>query len=237
MSERQVCRDRGIALLIVLVVIVFATSVGAGVLLTTGLSRGIVSNHEDAAGIALASETALELAIRDLALVADWNRVLRGQVTSVYVDGPPGVRALPDGTSIDLVSRTNELTCGRATPCTNAQVWAITEERPWGRNNPRWRPFLHASLTMLPSLPRASPPMYVVVWLGDDARETDGDAGTDGAGTAHEGRYVLRARVEVFGARGARHAVEAELVRVCAVQAGVEICRPGVRLQTWRVAS
>ena len=76
------------------------------------------------------------------------------------------------GETIDLTSLTNELTCGLRTACTDADRSAQTVDRPWGANNPQWRPFLHAPLP-LSTLPRHLDP-YVIVWVGDDGRETDG---------------------------------------------------------------
>ncbi len=49
-----------------------------------------------------------------------------------------------------------------------------------------------------------------------------------------EGRGVLRARAVAFGPLGARHAVEADLARVCEEVAGEEWCRPGIRVQSWQ---
>ena len=38
------------------------------------------------------------------------------------------------------------LTCGRASGCTDVTRMAATAERPWGANNPWWRPFLYGPL-------------------------------------------------------------------------------------------
>ena len=229
--------ERGVALLITLLAIAVFTTFAAGLALSSLLGRTIAANDEAAIELANATDAALELTARELAVIADWNEVLSGIRTSTLVDGAPGDRVLADGVTINLPEMTNELTCGSAAPCNDAQIGQFTSDRPWGDNNPRWQLFMHAPLPPLPAMPRPAFPVYVVVWVGDDARETDGDPTADGAGLGEEGRYVVRTRVETFGLRGGRHAVEGELTRVCAVdESGAEACLPGVRVHSWRAA-
>ena len=229
--------SRGIALVLALLAVAFFSAVAGGLVLSSLVGRSVAANYEESTELANVGDSALELAARELAQIANWNDVLGGARTSAIVDGLPGRRVLPDGTTIDLIVLTNERTCGRAGPCTNAQVSAYTSDRPWGPNNPRWRLFVHAPFPALPALPRPVADAYVVVWIGDDAREIDGDPVVDGGGAGLEGRYVVRARVESFGARGARHTIEAELARACLVEAGIERCAPGVRVLAWRAAT
>jgi hypothetical protein len=181
-----------------------------------------------------AADAALALASRELAALPDWTPVVDGSVRSALIDAPlPGVRAIPGGSTIDVPRLTNELTCARSTPCSDARVRAVTAERPWGRNNPRWQPFVYTPLEAVVTLAGA-PPVYVVVWLGDDPLEADDDPQTDGGGALHEGRFVVRARVAAFGAGGARRALEADLRRVCTDAADPATCLPGIRVQSWR---
>jgi hypothetical protein len=229
--------DRGIALVLALLAIAFFSAMAGGLVLSSLVGRSVAANYEEATELANISDSALELAARELASIADWNDVLTGGRTSTLIDGIPCARRLPDGTNIDLVAMTNERTCGRAGACTDGQRGAYTLDRPWGPNNPRWRLFIHTPSPPLPPSPRPAGPAYVVVWIGDDARETDDDPATDGAGAGQEGRYVVRARVESFGARGGRHALEAELARVCTVDEAGEHCRPGTRVHSWRIAA
>lgn len=203
-------------------------------MLSAVVGRSMAANHEEATELANVSDSALELAARELSAVADWDDVLTGARASTMVDGAPGARQLPDGAVVDLLAMTNQRTCGHDTLCADAQVRTFTADRPWGPNNPRWRLFMHSLSPPMPPMPRAAHAAYIVVWIGDDAREIDGNPVADGAGGGHEGRHVVRARVESFGARGGRHAIEAELARVCTSVGGVETCRAGTRVQAWR---
>jgi hypothetical protein len=229
--------DRGIALIVTLLAIGLFSALGLGLALASSTARLADHNHEAAVTLLNAAESALELAARDLAAVSDWTLVLDGSIRSTAVDGlPDGLRTLPGGGSLDLSRLTNQLTCGRDTICSDAQRAGSTVERPWGTGNPRWRLFLHMPLNALQT-PRHRQAPYGIVWVGDDARETDGDPAVDGGGPGGEGRYVVRARAEAFGADGARRALEAELVRMCHPVATGEFCLSGTRVASWRVVT
>jgi hypothetical protein len=223
----------GVALVIVLLAIGALSATAMGLALSSTIVRLTGANHDESVVLANASESALELAARELAMTVNWNSVLLGIQASTLVDGPPGPRDVAPGVAVDLVTLTNQLTCGQQLLCTDAQVRASTRERPWGENNPRWRLFVHQLLPPAP-MPRLMPAVYVVVWLADDAAEIDGDPLADGAEPEQPGRYIVRARAESFGPRGGRHAIEAELARVCVAEEAGERCRPGIRVQSWR---
>lgn len=226
--------DSGFILVLVLLSISFVAAAGLGLVLSAGVSRMTAANHDEALTLINAAESALELAARELALV-DVNQVLAGAATSALVDGPPGPRTVAPGVEIDLSVLTNRLTCGQALLCTDAQLHQVSSDRPWGSNNPRWRLFLHQPLAV-PDLPYPSASPYVVVWIGDDARETDADSTVDGAGAGQEGRYMVRARADAFGPRGGRRGIEAELALDCIDDPGGPICVPGSRVQNWHLA-
>jgi hypothetical protein len=231
--SRALMHQSGVALVVVLLAIGLLSATAMGLALSSTITRLTGANQDEAVMLANASEAALELAARELASIADWDNVLLGVQTSTQVDGAPGLRHVAPGVSIDLVTLTNLATCRRAQLCTDPQVRATTQERPWGDNNPRWRLFVHRPLPTAP-LAIGAPPVYAVVWLGDDAAEIDGDPLADGAGPDQPGRYTMRARAEAFGPRGGRHAIEAEFTRVCQREGAVERCAPGIRVQSWR---
>jgi hypothetical protein len=233
----QARSNRGIALILALLAIAFFSAMAGGLVLSSMVGRSVAANYEEATELANVSESALEFTARELGTIADWSDVLSGARVSTLVDGVPGPRTLPDGTVADLSTMTNQRTCGRTALCTAVQLSAYTADRPWGPNNPRWRLFVHTPAPPLPAMPRPAEATYIIVWVGDDARETDADPAVDGAGAGGEGRYVVRARVESFGARGGRHALEAELARVCTTDEAGESCRPGARIQSWRAAA
>ena len=225
--------ERGVALIIALVAMSVLSVLGVALLLTASVDRLSGTNHEDALMLANWAESGLELAIRDLNRVPDWDSVLDGTVQSTLTDGPiGGVRSPLPGLTVDLTALTNDVTCGNRSSCSDAAVRAATAERPWGVNNPRWRPYLYSLLHT--RTPRREDAAYVVVWLGDDGNETDGDPARDGGGPAAEGRYMVRARAEAFGRGGSRHAIEAGLARSCTADG---TCLPGIRVQSWRVVT
>lgn len=222
--------QRGIALILAMLFTSFLSAIGLGLAVVVFVNRLAVGNVRSATGLMNAAEAGLELAAHELSR-ADWSAVLGGAEQAIFSDGSPnGVRAIPGGGVVNLLAETNSLNCGTLTPCTAAQMDANSDERPWGPNNPRWRLYAYGALENLPALTRPSP-SYLAVWVADDVAEVDGDPSVDGE---TEGRGVLRARSVAFGPLGARRAVEAELARVCFNIAGVEICQPGIRVQSWQ---
>jgi type II secretory pathway pseudopilin PulG len=217
--------SRGVALLITLLVVVLLSAIGLGLLLATASERLTSANYVDSVEALNAADAALELAARELARIPDWNPVLEGTLRSGLTDDvAAGPRSI-GGFAFNLITITNQLTCARTPACSDAQVRTSSAERPWGSNNPRWQLFLHGPLRLFAPAAHPLADAYVVVWIGDDAREVDGNPFVDGGGAGGEGRDVVRARAESFAAGGSRRAIEADLVR----QEG------GIHVQSWRV--
>jgi hypothetical protein len=217
--------SRGSALIITLLVVALLSAVGLGLLLATASERLTSANYVDSVEALNAADAALELAAHGLSHITDWNPVLDGTLRSELTDGVAAGARNIGGFAFNLTTLTNQLTCGRPTDCSDAQVWVSTADRPWRTNNPRWQLFVHGPLQQFAPAAHPLTDAYIVVWIGDDAREVDGNPLIDGGGAGGEGRNVVRARAESFAAGGARRAIEAELVR----QEG------GIRVQSWRV--
>jgi Tfp pilus assembly protein PilX len=225
--------DQGFATIAVLIVSGLVGLVAIGLALMVSIEHLTARNHRESVALVHAAEGGVELAARAMARAADWDAVLSGLVQAPGVDGPPsGLRDLGGGARVDLDARTHMLNCGRPVPCTQADLTAITSDRPWGENNPHWRLFLYGRLADLGPF-RSPAPTYVLVWVADDAREEDGDASRDGA-SARGGQGLVRVRGEAVGAGGGRRAIEAELSRVCRTTVSAPTCLPGIRVQSWR---
>lgn len=218
--------SRGIALVVTLIAMAAFSALGLGLVLTTSVERLTSGNYRDSVDALYAADAALELTVRELSRIADWDAVLAGVERSRFTEGSPaGPRAIGNE-SLDLSRLTNELTCGRPTACSDARIRISTLERPWGANNPRWELFLFGPLATFVDAAHPLPAAYVVVWLGDDAHEVDGNRLVDGGGAGGEGSGILRVRAEAFTATGARRAIEADLIRHGA----------GIHVQSWRLA-
>jgi hypothetical protein len=229
--------SRGAALLLTLIVMAVLSALGLGLVLTTASERLTGSNFSDSLDASNAADGALELAVSELALIDDWSPVLSGARQSRFVDGlPDGTRTILDR-SINLTTLTNQISCGRDTTCSDAQIRVNTVERPWGGSNPRWRSFLYGRFSQWVTTPLVGADTYVVVWVGDDARETDGDPARDGGGVDGSGRDIVRVRADAFGGGGTRRSVEADVARLCSESSGVRTCEPGIHVQSWRLKS
>lgn len=226
--------ESGMSLVAVLLATGFFSAVALGLALVVSTGLRADSNYIDAVVMLNAAEAGLELAARDVAIEGDWNLVLSGAKQGQFTDGAAsGAKSIPIGGAVNLTVQTNLINCGKPGACTNAQMDAISQDRPWGANNPRWQPYLFGPLPALGSFMR-DVPLYLIVWAADDDHEVDGDPLQDGSTVSNPGRGSVRLRSEVFGASGARRAVEALVKRVCWTENTMERCLPGVRVQSWR---
>lgn len=176
----------------------------------------LAAHHRDAAQARYAAEAGLERVLTDLAALPDWNLALSGAVRSRFTDGPPsGPRRIGGGRILDLETATALVSCGRPQGCTDPQLDAVTETRPFGSNNPRWRLYAYGPLTaFLPAgdaVTFAAPALYVTVWVGDDGAEDDGVPLQDAAMPGHPGHGVLEVLAQAHGSSGLRHAVQAAI--------------------------
>jgi hypothetical protein len=216
--------ERGAALLITLLVLTMIAAVAAALALTATSEAILVGDFAGQLAARYAAEAGLERALVDLSTIADWNAVLDGSALSTFVDGAPaGMRRADGGVAIDLAQVTNLANCGKAAFCSAADLTSNgTGQRPWGTNNPVWRPFAYGAVTALLPPGAIRSPFYVVVLAADDPAETDGNPLADGTTPCGEdavppdcnpGSGAIALRAESFGPRGAHHAILAIVER------------------------
>jgi type IV pilus assembly PilX-like protein len=205
--------EHGLALIVVLLTIVLLSALGVALVLATTAEARIAGNFRIAQQTLYAAEAAADRAIDELALVPDWTALLGGGVLSSFVDGSPsGARQLDDGSVLDLTGVLNQANCQKTAPCSTGDMDAVTEDRPWGLNNPRWTLFAFAPLRTLLPAGAASTAHYVVVMAGDDPGEVDNDPARDGI-AGMPGAGILALRAEAFGQGGAHKVVELTVAR------------------------
>lgn len=216
--------ERGATLIVVLMAIALLMSLGLALGLTSASETRVAAAYSAAEEALYAADAAIERALLDLQAQPDWTPALTGAVRSTFVDGAPaGARTLPDGATLDLAQATNMARCGALAACSDADMDRVTSERPWGPNNPRWEPYAYGPLSaLLPAGALAAEP-YVIVWIGDDGAETDGNPRVDGSAPSNPGSGVVTLRAEAFGPDGAHRTVEATVARSVRVRAWREI--------------
>jgi hypothetical protein len=218
-------REDGIALLFAIMAMLLMMALGVALVLTTSTETIIAANFRNSAEGLYAAEAALERAIADLLTVSDWNPLLGGLVRSAFVDGAPdGSRTLVDNSLLDLGQTTSLANCQKTTPCSDAAMDAVTPERPWGANNPRWQLYAYGPLGGITPAGTVSSSYYVVVMVGDDPSENDDNPLRDGVDGSNPGTGVLAVRAEAFGPRGAHKVIESTVART----------DTGVRMLSWR---
>jgi hypothetical protein len=216
--------ERGIALVLVLLCATLFLALSGALVAVMSTETTISATFREASVALGAADAAVVRVIDDLAIASDIRAAFSGNATSTFRDGAvTGTRPLPDGTTLDLLEATNVERCG-ASHCTDSEIDAITAERPWGVNNPRWQVYGSGWLSDIAPAAGEAARVYLVVWIGDDGLETDGDPFTDAADVDAAGHEVALLRVAAYGAYSVRRRIEVVARR----EEGT------VRLTSWR---
>lgn len=208
--------ERGVALILVLLVMMTLCALAMSLAVLISTESRVAGSYRDGIEVGYVAAAAIERVLPDLAAEADLSGVLAGVRVSSFTDGPPGPRRMPDGTFMDLHTLTSMVSCGQPT-CSNADLDEVREDRPWGRNNPRWQLYAHGEL-------EADSRVYAVVWVADDASETDMDPLMDGTSEDDPGRGRLAVLAHAYGPAATRRIVEATVARD----------ERGMRVLSWR---
>lgn len=229
--------ERGVALIVALMAMTLTIALGTALMLTTTTESKIARNLRLTSEATYAADAILERAMDEIGAVHNWNSLLNGTVTSAFVDGmATGTRTLADGRTLDLGEAIDFANCQKATACSDDDLNKVTDERPWGLNNPRWMPFAWGPLSRLTPT-SASSPFYVLLLVGDDPSECDNNPAVDGgdpvppcgAGSSfNPGAGVLSLRAETFGPFGTHKIVEAAIAR------NDPHANASVRMLSWR---
>jgi type II secretory pathway pseudopilin PulG len=214
--------ENGSALIVVLLGTTLLLALTTAAILLASSDILAASRQQDARIAFSAAEAALERAASDLIDTPDWNLVLSGAITSSRVDGPSSASHVPfGGPALTPDQVANLATCGTIGACSTSACSAVTAERPWGPNNPRWRPYAYGPVD---SATPGQAATYVVVLVGDDPSENDGDPERDGVSPGNPGAGIVLLRAEAFGPSDTRRVVEAAIARVT-VATGVALPR------------
>ncbi len=199
--------ESGIALIIAMMSLLLLTALGAALMLTTSTETMIAGNFSTSEEGLYSADAGVERAMQDLLTVPDWNSILAGTTTSAFIDGSAGgARTLPDRSTLDLSQVVNMANCGKLTSCSVTDMNAITADRPWGENNPRWQLYAYSNMNDVIPTGTVNSPFYVVVMVADDAAETDKDPTKDLNG-------VLAMRAEAFGPGSSHKVIEVTVAR------------------------
>jgi hypothetical protein len=214
-------------LIITLMAMSLMLALALALILTTMAETRIAGHNREQAEALYAADAALERVVPELFAHPNWDALLSGAARSSFADGAPGgPHALPGGQSFDLAEASNSLRCNKAT-CDAADLLAVTEERPWGRNNPIWQPFAYGPLDRLLPERAIESRMYVVVWIADDPFENDDDPLRDGGVPVgcdpsndpscvdrNAGKGVVALMARAIGPGGTQRTVSATIARI-----------------------
>jgi len=191
--------DQGVALLLVLLFLALFLSV-TGALVVMASTEARMSGADRARQeVRAAAAVALEWALQELAVAADWNVILIGAAASRLVE-PPVSEEVGGWERLELAALTERLQ--RETDASNR----------WGPEGRVWRLFAAASLDVLlrssgaPGLASREPLPYAVAWVADDPGDGDGNPGIDANG-------CVTVRAEAFGTFRSRQVLLATVRR------------------------
>jgi hypothetical protein len=200
--------EKGVAMVWAMLAVLLVSSLGAGLILTSSTETMIASHFRDGVEARYAADAMMARAIDLLASLPDWVEPIAGLTRSALVDGGlGGVRTMPDGSTIDLVQAVNLANCQKTIACAPADLSAVTGDRPWGANNPRWQPFAYAPLgDVLRTASGIDSPFFVLLLIADDPAGSHQRPRAAGMDAPWWEGVALRA--EAFGPHGAHQVVE-----------------------------
>lgn len=191
--RRALGDERGAALIIVLLSTMLLTALAVSLVLLTSSETLLTANYRNAHEALYAADAAVERVVQDLLAVPQWNDLLgASNIQSSFTHGPTSV-TLADGTEVDVNRE-----------CARVQAETDTLNL-WGPNNPIWRVYAYGPMSNI--LPGGVPSdAYVMVLVGDDPSESDGNPEIDANG-------VLTLHAEAWGVGGARKVIEVTVAR------------------------
>ena len=208
-----------------MMVMLLMSALGAALILITSSETMIAANFRNSQEALYAADAAADHVLAEVVAVADWDQLLNGSIQSTFVDGPPHGTRMVNGAPVDLSQLVTLANCRKTTRCSSAEMDAVTAERPWGANNPRWQLYAYGEVKNAVPDATVDSPYYVVVLVGDDPSETDNDPSNDGGGPNNAGADVLLLRAQAFGPRSAHETIEMAIARTAGGR---------VRLLSWR---
>ena len=224
-SSRHPRGEQGIALIVALLSITLMTALGMALMLTSQTETLISANYRDSMEGEYVADAGLERVMDDVLTIPDWNQVLTSSdgvtagITSGFHDNAPSSPILlPDGRTLNLANATNMINCSKITTCSDTDMNTSTIDRPWGKNNPRFRLYAWGPMNDLIPTGTVNSNYYVAVWIADDSTENDDNPSKDGdppvnGATSNLGAGVLTLRAESFGPAGAHHVIEATIAK------------------------
>jgi Tfp pilus assembly protein PilX len=197
--------DSGAALILALLATVLLSGFGVSLVLLGDTERRTATNYGFNYEALYGADAAVERAVQDLALVAQWDAILNGTQRSAFA-GSTRQPTLPSKDTLDLDALTTELQAG------------LNAASSLGANTPAWRLFAWGPLSSLAPAGQIDTAQYLAAWIADDPSETDGNPAADVNG-------VVTVHAESFGLGGSRRAIEATVARVSTAV---------VRIVSWR---
>ena len=200
MGTRRDARDRGAAMILVLMATALLAALASGLIVLTTTERRTAANEVSSVATLCGAEAAMERTIGELRRIANWTDVLGGVRGSEFVDSTKRP-SIPSPGRVDLDALTIELQAESNAPSI------------WGANTPVWRLFSSGPLARLAGIDADQTNVYTATWVADDGSDNDGNARADS-------NQIIVIHAEAYGPANARRVVD---VTVAQTPSGVQI--------------
>lgn len=203
-------RERGVALLHVVLLLTMVTAAAGGAATLARIEVHLAEYQRGERDAAYAAQAMLAATIEELDRTLNWDSALSGATHAGFADGPNTVaRRIPGGGTVMVCCSTGSMTA-------RARASGV-----------RWEPYAWQSLSGLLNLPDA-PRQYVAAWLSDDPEDNDGNGAADS-------NDRLAVRAEATSPLGIRRAFEV-LVERAPLDPATGMRPQGLRILAWHEA-
>ncbi len=211
----------------------------AAALILLSSTETIIAGHfRNSIEVKFAAEAMMARGIDLVSSDDDWAASIAGVAPSAWTDGAlGGRRSLADGTMLDLAQAVNLANCQKTVPCAAQDLAAVSVDRPWGSNNPTWRPYAYGPLSDMLAAGTIDSSYYALLLIADDPAGSHRPAAAGAPAPPREG---IALRAEAFGPHGAHAVIEVAADRVLIGAAGEEKDSdagsglPPMKILSWR---
>jgi hypothetical protein len=217
-AVRRIGTENGVALMMAVLACLLLSAMAAALILLSSSETIIAGHFRNSIEARFAAEAMMARGIDLASNDGDWTASIAGLKPPAWTDGAlAGPRRLADGTNLDLAQAVNLANCQKTVPCAAQDLAAVSVDRPWGSNNPTWRPYAYGPLSDMLAAGTIDSSYYALLLIADDP------AGSHrAAGAPVPPREGIALRVEAFGPHGTHAVAEVMAERVVVGAEGEE---------------
>ena len=204
--------ENGVALTMAVMACMLLSAMAAALILLSSAETIIAGHFRNSIEARFAAEAMMARGIDLASRSDDWAGSIAGSTPPAWTDGALAAprsaggwidaRPGPGGESGQLPEND---------PLRRARSAAVSVDRPWGANNPSWRPYAYGPLSEMLADVTIDSSYYVLLLVADDPTGSHRAVAADAPARPREG---IALRAEAFGPHGAHAVIEVAADRV-----------------------